>query len=458
LRLVLLRVASGVDRLLTQERLRNYPVIFVVLSSVLLTLSTVQRIASPELFGSITPDYLAHWTGGALFLDGRGADLYDIEAQRAVQADIIGPSTSLSWFVSPPLVAVLYAPLAALDYTSSALIWSLISVLLLAACLWSLRDLAPRVMSEHPRLVVLIVCASASVVELVGGGQDSVFVLAVWLVAIRLIRSPHQVLAGAVLGLALLKPQHVVLVPLVLLASRRLAALGGFVLVALLQTALTLLVVGPGATMQWFAAISGGQFTEQVQAGQAWKMVSIPAFLHALVPQNLHPGSMTLIVLMVIAAAAASLVRRVLNLPLLESHGRKNRAALIVDSDPVALLIAALATTVAFSPHLVVYDAILVVPVALFLLEHRPSRTVRLALVVFFATTWLAPTLHIAADGLPWPLSVLDAPWSAIPLLVLWWESMKLVQQQQQQQQQQRSPSFVADHDSGMQRGTDTAL
>jgi hypothetical protein len=429
-RTALRRGVAHADSLLTHERLRNYPLIFVVLGAVLLAVSIVQRLSDPVVFGAVLPDYLAHWTGGALLLNGYGTDLYSIERQLGFQEPINGTSSVLSWFVSPPLVAALYAPFALLEYQVSAALWLVINVALLAACLWSLRLVAPTVIARRGGLVALVLCASAPVFELLGGGQDSAFVLSVWLLAIRMTAGRHQFLAGAMLGLVLLKPQHVLLVPLVLLATRRLGALSGFLVMGITQVGLSFALVGPAGIARWVGAIAGSGFAEQVQQDQAWKMVSVPAFLHAVLPEG-APGAVgTVLTVVVLSAAATALVLQLVRARrgAIAAGGGGERQ--VRSADGMVVLIATLSTIVVFSPHLVVYDAVLFFPVAMFLLEHRPTVTVRLSLAAAFCMMWLAPVFHLTVGQLAWPFSVGAAPWAAIPLVILWIESLKLIAQQ----------------------------
>lgn len=219
------RVADG---LLTPERVRRYALVFVVLGALLLVGSAARRVLDPAVSGAVLPDYLAHWTGGRIVLAGGGEGLYDPLVQSAVQVAALGPTSRLAYFVSPPPVAVAYLPLALLDYGASAAVWAALSAAVLAGCLLALRLVAPSLMRRRGGLVVLVLLASAPVLELSGGGQDSAMVLGVWLGGLELLRRRSDLLAGMVLGLGVLKPQLVVLVPLLLLLTRRRAALAGF--------------------------------------------------------------------------------------------------------------------------------------------------------------------------------------------------------------------------------------
>jgi hypothetical protein len=401
-----------IDRLITSERLRLYPRVFLAGSVLGVTLSSFGRIADPSILGPLMPDYLAHWTGGGLLLSGDSARLYDPETQSAFQTRAIGTEVPLSWFVSPPIVAALYAPLALLPYNLSGLIWLVVSATLLVWCTLSLRTFAPKLMMRKRGVVILAVLGSPIVFELLGGGQDSAFILAVWLLGIRLLRSGHSYWAGAVLGLGFAKPQLVILVPLVLLANRNYRALAGFVTVCALLLGITVGLVGFDGLRQWVSALASPLYQEQVQHGQAWKMVGLPSFVLALLPPAWGTSIAPIVTAAALPIGAAILLLRLFKVRKLEVDSR-------------AIWIATLATTAAFSPHLATYDAILFIPVIVYLLERRSSPALRVSAVAAYGLLWLVPVLYMAAAPLPWPLSVIDAPWSAIPFAFIWLESVR---------------------------------
>ena len=407
-------LVQALDRLITPERLRNYPMIFIVLGALMTAVSSAQRVIDPGAQGAFLPDYLAHWTGGGLLLSGEREGLYDPAIQLGHQVTALGPTAYLAWFVSPPLVAALCAPLSVLNYNVSAACWVVLSASMLIWCVHSLGFLAPNLMRRRRKYVFLAIFASAPVLELVGGGQDSAFVLAVWLVGLRLMATRRQGLAGAAIGLGVLKPQQVVLVPFVLLFTRKYRALAAFVAVVAGLSGVSVLLVGIDGVQHWVAAITSSVYTEQVQQGQAWKMVSLPAFIVAILPPGWSAWLAAYVGWAFIAIGFVFLLRRI-------------RAASTTTVDTQAVWVATLATTVVFSPHLMIYDAILLVPVALFLLERRPSPFIRVMLVAAFVLMWLAPALHVLSLSVPWPFAAVSAPWASLPLTALWVESLKEV-------------------------------
>lgn len=357
------------------------------------------------------PDFLAHWTGGGLIFTPGNENLYDPAVQSTFQTTMLGAEVPLSWFVSPPVVAVFYAPLALLPYNLSGLVWLSISTALLLWCLHSLKAIAPGLMARKKTTIILTVLSSPVVFELLGGGQDSAFILAVWLVGIQLLTRGHSFFAGAVLGLGFAKPQMVVIVPLVFLLTRNYRALASFVAVCGALAGLSLWAVGRPGTEQWVVALSSPLYSEEVQQGQAWKMVGLPSFLQAFVPPGWDAWTAPLLTFLPLPVGAAIL--------LIRAH-----KAQIPQRSP-SLWLAALATTVTFSPHVVSYDAILFAPVIVYLLELRQTPLLRVSVVAAFALIYFMPVLHVVASQLPWPLSVLEAPWAAIPLAVIWWQAVQ---------------------------------
>ena len=404
-------LVRAVDGLITPTRLRNYPLILIVAGSLGLVAATIIRIMDPATHGAFLPDYLAHWTGGRLLWDDPH-NLYDPRTQNQVQSESIGTTTGLAWFVSPPIVAALYAPLALIPYNVSGLVWLGLSSALLVWCVLSLATLAPKLMKHKRKLVVLAVLAAPPTFELLGSGQDSAVVLLLWLIGIRLFQTNHPLWAGAVLGLGFAKPQLVLLIPLVLLATRNYRALAAFSAVVAAVSGVSLALVGLDGVGKWTAAISSPLYMVEVQQGQAWKMVGLPSFVQALLPPAWGAAIAPLL-----TAASLPIGAAILLLPILRLRN--------TGMDSQAVWIATLATTVTFSPHLATYDAVLFIPVVIFLLERRSTTFLRVATVLAFALMWMVAPLHIAALSQPWPLSILDAPWSALPLAAIWLESIR---------------------------------
>lgn len=406
---LLRRAILGIDGLITPQRTRTYPLLLIVAGALGLLAGSLARIMDPATQGAFLPDYLAHWTGGRLLLDGAD-NLYDPEAQAELQERELGVKVPLAWFVSLPVVAALYAPLALIPYNLSGVLWFALNSALLWWCFRSLRFLAPRLFQHRRKAILLCALAAPPTFEALGSGQDSAFVLAVWLIGVRLFSNGYPAWAGAVLGLGFAKPQLVLVVPLVLLAARSYRALATFIVTVGAVAAASLALVGIGGIREWTAALASPLYMAEVQEGQAWKMTGLPSLVQSLLPAEWGQAVAPVLTLVSLPLGAAVL------LAVLLRHGKT--------ADIKTVLIATLATSLTFSPHLATYDAVLFIPVAVFLLDRQPTAGLRAAVVLAFVLMWLVAPLHVAAGTSPW-LSALDAPWSALPLAALWMASLR---------------------------------
>ncbi|HET7398027.1 MAG TPA: glycosyltransferase family 87 protein [Intrasporangium sp.] len=358
--------------------------------------------------GTALPDYAARWTAGRLLLTGQTDDLYDPQVQAALQHKELG-TDGLSWFVSPPFVAVLFAPLAALPYAVSSLAWTAISLGALLLSIRFLKPLAPAVIVAHWPPLVMLVLACYPALELLGDGQDTAVVALVVVAAIRLSAAGRDVAAGVLLGLATIKPHLAVLLPLVPLVQRRFRTLLSAALTAVGLLALSVGVVGVDGMREWVAVPTSTLYSTQVQQGQAWKAVNLGAWLTAVAPPSWGgwwTGLATAAGLLAVVPTTAALWRL-----------RGERLA------PWSLVLAA---TVVASPHFMVYDLVLATGLVVGLARRAWDAYTRVSLAVLFVLLWLMAPLHALAGTADWPVRALAAPWPALGFLLLWWRMVRL--------------------------------
>ena len=400
------RLTLTLDRWINAERCRNYSIILIVLGYGLILVTTFLGHLPNTAFGeTVLPDFLVHWTGGRLVLNGQLDSLYDQGAQLRVQTAAVGQTSKMAWFIAPPFVGLLYAPLAGLPYLASAGVWTLLSAMMLLIALKLARPLAPSISSARWRMVVLVCFASQPVLELLGSGQDSAFSLLIWVAGTRLILVRRDVLAGVVFALGLCKPQLFVLVPVVMLMQRRFQALVAWLSTASVLALTSVRMVGVDGVQNWLMLPFGDAYRQAVHVGMAWKMQGLPSFATSVMPPGLARaadvvGLLAILVILVLFIAA---YRR---WPM--SYG-----------DAGIWAFAAL-TTVLVSPHLFVYDLVVLLPAVLYLLERHGTPLVHMALFALFVITWIAPAGHFLGGAAPWPISVVGAGWGAVPIFILW--------------------------------------
>ena len=395
---VAVRALTRCDALLTRERLTVYP---ILLLSVWLVMYVIVALRAPHWVP--LPDFVARWTGGRLLIEGQAGALYDPGVQSELQRTELGTS-ALSYFVSPPFVALAMVPFALLPYAVAAALWTVLSVGALLYGLLLLKPLAPEVIHRHWGRTLALAAAFYATLELLGAGQDTAFILLAVCVAVRLMLAGRDGLAGAALGLGLAKPQLIFMMPLLLLVQRRWRSLLCFVAVCTVLLSVSVWVVGVEGMANWLTLPTTPLYSSQVQQGQAWKAVSISAFITGLAPPSVGGWW----------PALASLIGLAACYPALRAVNRRK-------PEPLVTWSLILFSTAIASPHFMLYDLVLLVPALWGLAETSWRPTTRGLLAVVFVAAWLVAPLHTVTSQLGWPLSALGTAWIAVPLCFLWW-------------------------------------
>lgn len=403
------------DALLTPRRVRHYPLLALAITVFGYTIAIAAGHPPFDAFGqAIAVDFSAHVTGGRMALDGNLRHLYDIAQQRAVQGQVLGsaPDDSIDLYLSPPFVAYLYAPFAALPYLVGAATWTALSVALLALSVYLLWPVVPRLHRHGFGLVLLLAFATPPALDLLGSEQDTAISLFLLAAGLRLLLADRELAAGAVLGLGLFKPQLFILMPVLLVAQRRWRALASWSAVALVLTGASLALVGPDGARAYVRLLTSDVYRQGIAADLSWKMLSLPAFVRSLFQGFALPAPALNLLSAMALGAGGVLLGAIARLPRREP-----------DQRGLALLYAlAVLITAAASPHFFLYDATLLLLPALILLDAFPaSAAIRVSLAAGYVLTWITPLVHLLFGNAPWPLAVLAAPWAVLPLLVLLW-------------------------------------
>lgn len=316
-------------------------------------------------------DFLSLDTGGRAVLSGPSSQLYKMDFQLGVQKGLLPRLPEFHPYIRPPLFAWLIAPLALLPLVPAFWIWLGLQVAVLLACwAWAYRRFGPD---------ALVYCsfylpAAYGIMH----GQDNATMLALLIVVFVLAGREANFTAGATLGLGLIKFHLLALFPLVLLAGKRWRLLAGFSLVALLQAATSLWLVGPAALRDYYELLRHNDPAAVI----GWTMISVP-----VLPLNFGATS---------PAWTAALVAIVIALVL----GACRSAPLWRWFSAGAI------GSVLISPHSYKYDAtMLLLPVLLAIFESDSKFT------RYIAATAVIP--------IPYILALLGPPFAAIPAVLL---------------------------------------
>jgi alpha-1,2-mannosyltransferase len=357
-------------------------------------------------------DYLQFYCAGYTLRLGHSPQLYDIAYQNQLEHSLIGPQLNTYFaFITPPFLAWLYQPLAAVPYGWSFAVWSLLGL----AGLWaSLRLLG----AGRPWVAFAWSLTWFPVFASISYGQNSLLSLTLVSLTYALWRRKWALLAGLVCSLLMYKPQLLVGIALLwLLEAYRawsdprssslpgmdsakgswphhwlaLAPLAGL---ALGSAGLALLCLWqlPGATTAYL------KFARTVlpdlphwQQFPLWNLHTVRGFWQLLLPSV--PRAADGLFMVCVLAALFVFLRSWRNLRprALEQSGPEVSPSrwLRGPADRSAVLFAgAVAFTLCVTPHAMIYDWTLLLVPAVILWEHVPAK--RPLWISLYAVIWLA--------------------------------------------------------------------
>jgi len=226
----------------------------------------------------IGTDFISFWTSGRMLV--AGTNVYDTAAHVAVQREFYAMPGEYTAFFYPPGFLPFVWPLGLLPYFPALAAWlGLTGAAFLAAVRAWFRELG----LKGPALV--LVAAFPPVFVTLTHGQTS-FLVAALLGGGLLLVGRRPWLAGILIGLATIKPQFGLLVPLALLASGQWRTIAGAGAAALALTALAAAAFGPQVWADWLAitrtastATADGNigFAKMVSVFAGLSLVGVPA-------------------------------------------------------------------------------------------------------------------------------------------------------------------------------------
>jgi hypothetical protein len=238
-RVIGLRAWDAFLRFITPRRVWSYP---LVLLAVLVCVAAYDNLSGQGLLNGISGgfggDFLAFYTGGSFARRGSSLALTDADAQHAFQRAILGSDvTSVAVWVSPPYFAWLFAPVSALPYVAAYFVFVVLSVLGLFFAFRGLdralgvsRAFAPSsaFLRRAPALFMFwIAIQYYPTFQWLLNGQITGLWLALSCAVFLLLRRERDFSAGLVLGLFACKPPLAIGLCVALSAARRVRALAG---------------------------------------------------------------------------------------------------------------------------------------------------------------------------------------------------------------------------------------
>ncbi len=196
------------------------------------------------------PDFFSFYSAAKLFVLKGGSAVYDLALQKQYELQVVPQPADqfvvLPYF-HPPYYTLLIAPLAYLDYRTAYYAMAAFNVLLVAAVIVLLVRGSQKIHGRAAMVAAALIAGFFPLFVTVLQGQSDLVVLVPLAAAYTAWARGRLGWAGIFSGLALAKPQLLLLVPVLFLARRAWRALAGFgaVIVALAVASVAGFGVGP---------------------------------------------------------------------------------------------------------------------------------------------------------------------------------------------------------------------
>ncbi len=343
-------------------------------------------------------DFGVFYSAAHVYLHDGPDRLYDLDVQAQTEKQLFDiPDDQLAKRFLPynhlPYEVVVWLPLTSLGADRAFLIWRLESLALLVFSLWLFLRTIP--IERDIGEVLAIALALFPVPFAFLAGQDTFITLGLFAVSLWLLKQQRNILAGAVLGLCLFKPQLVLPIVGIFFLRRSWKVIVGFASSGAAVLGGSTLMVGyrgmASLLRLWIVGESGG-----VACINPVTMPNVRGLLACLPGLTPHAVSITAVILSAL-------------LLFLAAHQVK------IASTPAHLFAVAVCFVVLVSFHTNLYDlAILILP-ALVLLEadwKRSQWPARAALIVLFCP--LSYLIALAAFRVAWLGLAVAGLWYAL--------------------------------------------
>ena len=309
-------------------------------------------------------DFFYYYSVSRMVVEGHGGLIYNLHALGHMEAALAQPYRvphGVLPNLSPPYFAVALAPLALLPYNVAYLGWLILDCLLLAAAMYYLERYAELAGRSALWFRLAAFCSLPALVAILQG-QSSIINLTFLVATLWALSAGRDRLAGAMLALALIKPQYALPFLAVLLVQRRAQALVWCALGSAFLLLAPIPVLGASTDGAYVRTLlEATSWSNEVGGfGPIWNR-GFPGFTRLLLP---HP--MDAVVAAAFAACAVAL--------LLQASRRCTHVQIAFALAGVVSLLV--------SPHVLIHDLTLLLLPAAVALHFRPIGPSRLPAIL----------------------------------------------------------------------------
>ena len=344
----------NLDRWLTSRRLRAHG----VLLALTIWAFYIWTIATPTLRdrnGNLKgTDFLHFYTLGSLSIAHQGGQLYNMDGQTAVAAQRVPNAAGIRYLpLYPPEVSLVFAPVAHLSYGWALGLWWLCTAVIYGACCYWIWRVCPN-LREFGGTVALVAIAFPAFFHLIAWGQTGALALACFTAGFLLLRDEREFAAGLAFGCLIFKPQLGLAAAVVFLISGRWKLLTGAAFSATAQIAAGIAYYGVDPFLSWLQMLRHVPALLPSFEPRPYQTHCLRTFWSMLVPWNR-------------AALGLYVVSAILVLWWTIAVWKRH--------EPLSLKYSALLlATVLISPHLTVYDLVILAPAILLLTDWLISQ------------------------------------------------------------------------------------
>ena len=290
-------------------------------------------------------DFIHFYVLGSVALNGPARALYDPVGLADISAALVPESRGVYYLpIYGPQTALFFAPLSALPYAWALSLWVLLTASIYGVCCASIWRVCPNLRAERST-VVLLAAAYPAFFNLLAHGQNSAIAVACLTGAFFAFRHRRPVLAGLAIGTLAYKPQLGLAMACVFVLSRDWRVVAGAVAGASAQLGLAWLYFGTDVMHAYWTALRGIGGIQPLLDIKPYQMHSLFSFWNLLLPWH-RLASVAYVITATLVIVCAWRVWRA--------------------PAPLSLRYAfLLLATVLVSPHLNVYDLVILAPALL---------------------------------------------------------------------------------------------
>ena len=294
-------------------------------------------------------DFLHFYTLGTLALKRDGRLLYDMAAQANVTRQLLPQISGIVYVpLYGPQVSLFFSPLARLSYGWALVVWLLFNTAVYGLCVYVVWKACPN-LRAHRWTVLILAIAFPGFFHLLAWGQSSGLALACFTLAFLGLRSERLFLGGLAIGCLAFKPQLGLAAAVIFLLSREWKIVLGAITSALSQVGIGWATYGTPVMRDYRHALLHVREVVPLLEPRPDQMHSLRAFWSLALP---WPWA-AFVLYIVSALAALGLALRMW----------KSKLPLSIRYSAVLI------STVLVSPHLTVYDLVILAPAFLLLAD-----------------------------------------------------------------------------------------